>query len=72
MPVSHVRIGDVITECDEDCNRAAVRHGVLVAAGRFGATDVIGVRCAERAGGYFCTGTATSYEIDPDLDPAAR
>ena len=72
MPVSNVRIGDVITECDDTCNRAAVRHGLLVAAGRFGATDVVGVRCAERNSGYFCTGTATAYEIDPTLDPAAR
>jgi hypothetical protein len=72
MPVSHRRLGDVITTCEAECSEHAVREGVRIAAGRMGATDVVDVRCARRSEGLFCAGTAAAYEVDPERDPRAR
>lgn len=72
VPVSHVRLGDVVTECDDGCSEAATRQGVLVAAARLGATDVADVRCARLGEGFSCQGTAAAYEVDPELYPDAR
>ena len=72
FPVSHVRLGDVVTDCEEACSFDAVRHGVLAAAARMGATDVVDVRCAERGQGWICSGTAAAYEVEPELDKRAH
>ena len=72
LPVSHVRLGDLVTRCHRGCEAESVRVGMRVAAGRVGATDVVGVRCIEKARGYLCTGTAAAYEVDPDVNPDAR
>lgn len=68
FPVSHVRLGDVVTECASGCSLPAVRQGVLSAAARLGATDVVDVRCAARDDGWMCSGTAAAYEVDPEVD----
>lgn len=72
MPVSHVRLGDIVTSCKCSCTEEGVRLGLMAAAGRFGASDVVDVRCAAKHGGFTCSGTAATYESDPVLDPAAR
>lgn len=72
VPVGRIALGDVVAVCRKGCSEAAVREGVLIAAGRFGATDVAGVRCAAKGEGYMCLGTAAAYEVDPDLEPRAR
>ncbi len=71
MPLSHIRIGDVVTHCDRGCSEAAVRAGVREAAGRMGAHSVVEVHCTARGEGFECTGIAASYQIDPELDPSA-
>jgi hypothetical protein len=71
FPVSHVRLGDVMTKCAEGCSFDAVRDGVLIAAARVGATDVIDVHCAARGDGWVCSGTAATYEVEPKLDKRA-
>jgi hypothetical protein len=70
LPVSHVKLGDVITKCSEGCSVEAVRGGVLIAASRVGATDVVGVQCAARGDGWLCTGTAAAYEVEPEIERA--
>lgn len=72
FPVSHVKLGDVVTDCERGCSFDGVRAGVLVAAARIGATDVVEVRCASRGDGWVCTGTAAAYEVDPALDKRAQ
>lgn len=72
FPVSHVRLGDVVTDCERGCSFDAVRRGVLVAAARMGATDVVDVRCAQRGDGWVCSGTAAAYEVEPELDKRAH
>jgi hypothetical protein len=72
LPPSHARLGDVVARCDEGCDLQSVRNGVRVAAGRMGATDVVGIRCIERRAGYLCTASAAGYAIDPEMDPRAR
>jgi hypothetical protein len=72
MPVSHVRLGDVVASCKHGCSEEGVRLGLLAAAGRFGASDVVDLRCVAKGRGWLCSGTAASYEVDPMLDSRAR
>ncbi len=72
LPVSHVRLGDIVTECERGCTRAGALDAVRVVAGRVGATDVVAIDCAARARGWTCSGHAAGYEVDPSTDPAAR
>lgn len=66
IPASHLAVGDVLTRCDRDCSERGAREGLLVVAGRMGATDVAAVRCVARGAGFVCTGTAAAT-----LNPAA-
>jgi hypothetical protein len=70
FPVSHVKLGDVITKCAQGCSFDAVRAGVLIAAARVGATDVVDVHCAARGDGWVCSGTAAAYEVEPEFERA--
>jgi hypothetical protein len=72
FPVSHVRLGDVVTDCERGCSFDAVRSGVLLAAAHVGATDVVSVSCSARGDGWVCSGTATAYEVEPELDKRAQ
>jgi len=72
FPVSHLPLGDLVARCAEGCKTASVRASVRIAAGRIGATDVVGVRCVEKGRGVLCTGTAAAHEVDPESDPRAR
>jgi hypothetical protein len=71
FPVSHVRLGDVVTTCERGCSFEAVRAAVLVAAARVGATDLVELRCAAQGDGWVCSGTAAGYEIEPELELSA-
>ena len=62
MPLSHVRLGDLTANCADDCDERALRFGVLIAAGRLGAPDVVGVRCFRTAHGNSCVGTLAAPE----------
>lgn len=62
MPLSHVRLGDLAAKCDGFCDERALRYGVLIAAGRLGAPDVVGVRCFRSGRGNACIGTLAAPE----------
>jgi hypothetical protein len=64
VPPGRVVLGDIVARCREGCDRAVVRHAVRAAAGRVGASDVVGVACVQRHDGWLCTGRATRPEID--------
>jgi hypothetical protein len=72
FPVSHLPLGDLVARCSEGCRAESVRASVRIAAGRLGATDVVGVRCVEKGRGFLCTGTAAAHEVDPETDPRAH
>lgn len=72
MPPSHVKLGSLVTHCDEGCSEAGARAGLRIAAGRFGATDVVASSCARHAEGWTCIGTPATYQHPPQgLDPAS-
>ena len=64
MPLSHVRLGDLAAHCADGCDERALRFGVLIAAGRLGAPDVVGIRCFRAARGNSCVGTLAAPERD--------
>jgi hypothetical protein len=72
FPVSHLPLGDLVARCSKGCRAESVRASVRIAAGRLGATDVVGVRCVEKGRGFLCTGTAAAHEVDPESDPRAH
>lgn len=62
VPPGRVVVGDIVAKGDSECSRAAVRHAIRAAAGRVGATDVVGIACVHRQHGFICTGRATRPE----------
>lgn len=72
MPGANLRLGDLVTRCKEGCTKDGARLGLMAAAGRLGASDVVDVRCVAKGRGYLCTATATAPEADPELEPRAR
>ncbi len=42
MPLTHTSLGDLAARCEGGCDERALRYGVLIAAGRLGAPDVVG------------------------------
>ena len=66
MPPSHLRLGDIITWCEEGCSERGVYDGLFATAGRMGASDVVGINCVERRGGWLCSATAAGYRVEPD------
>jgi len=64
MPLSHMRLGDLSAHCEAGCDERALRFGVLIAAGRLGAPDVVAVRCFRSAAGNSCVGTLAAPERD--------
>jgi len=55
-------LGDLTANCADDCDERGLRFGVLMAAGRLGAPDVVGVRCFRTAHGNSCVGTLAAPE----------
>lgn len=64
MPLSHVALGDLSASCKEGCDERALRYGVLLAAGRLGAPDVVAIRCFRNPHGDSCVGTLAAPERD--------
>jgi hypothetical protein len=64
VPPGRVVVGDIVAKGDTECGHAAVRHAVRAAAGRVGATDVVGIACVHREHGFICTGRAARPEVD--------
>jgi hypothetical protein len=64
VPPGRVVMGDIVARCHEGCERSIVRHAVRAAAGRVGATAVVGIACVRRDEGWLCTGRATRPERD--------
>jgi len=62
MPIADRPLGDLVASCETGCDERALRRGVLVAAGRLGAPDVIAVRCFGSASGTSCVGTLAAPE----------
>jgi hypothetical protein len=57
LPITDRPLGDLSARCDGGCDERALRYGVLIAAGRLGAPDVVGVRCFDTSSGQSCVGT---------------
>lgn len=72
MPAANFRLGDIVTHCHEGCTRDGVRLGLMAAAGRMGASDVVDLTCVAKGKGYMCSAIATAQEADSELDPNAR
>jgi hypothetical protein len=72
LPVSHRALGDLVTRCEEGCSFDDLRFALYAAAGRLGATDVVGVRCFSEHAGSACVATAAAPDLNPDADVAAR
>lgn len=68
MPPGRVVLGTISARCEE-CSLDTLRAGVRVAAGRLGASDVVGVRCVSLASGAGCRGVAAGFAVAPELDP---
>lgn len=64
LPIADFRLGDLAASCNKGCDERALRYGVLIAAGRLGAADVIGVRCFSTRGGNSCVGTLAAPTLD--------
>ncbi|MBK7581940.1 MAG: hypothetical protein IPI67_17250 [Myxococcales bacterium] len=72
MPGANLKIGEIVTHCKEGCSRDGMRLGLIAAAGRMGASDVVDLHCAAKGHGLLCTATATAREADTELEPRAR
>jgi hypothetical protein len=57
--VGQVTLGDLRAHCDADCSLESVRVALRAAAGRIGATSLVGVRCIEEEGAPSCVASVT-------------
>jgi hypothetical protein len=64
LPLADLPLGDLEASCEDGCDERALRYGVLVAAGRMGVPDVIGVRCFSSGSSNSCVGTLAAPERD--------
>jgi len=72
LPVTHRVLGDLMTRCERACSFGDLRFALYAAAGRLGATEVVGVRCFVEPAGSACVATAAAPEQNPDTDVAVR
>ena len=64
LPLADAPLGDLAASCEDGCEERALRYGVLVAAGRMGVPDVVGVRCFSSGSSNSCIGTLAAPERD--------
>jgi len=64
LPLADFPLGELAASCEGGCDERALRYGVLVAAGRMGVPDVVGVRCISRGSTSACIGTLAAPERD--------
>jgi hypothetical protein len=67
MPAGRVALGTISAHC-QGCSVDTLRAGVRVAAGRLGASDVVGVRCFSGTSTATCRGRAAAFARRPELD----
>lgn len=72
FPVGNKKLGDIVTRCEDHCTKEGARVGLMAAAGRMGASDVVDLSCVAEGEGYSCSAIATAPEVDPELDARAR
>jgi hypothetical protein len=72
MPVQNILLGDLWACCEGECNHGELRESLRVAAGRVGASDVVGVRCLHKGEDLVCSARATAPSADPRVTAAAR
>lgn len=58
---AQLAVGNLETSC-EDCSELSARDALRIAAGRLGASDVVGVRCLASGTGQRCLGEAAVAE----------
>ena len=64
LPLADSPLGDLVASCQDGCDERALRYGVVVAAGRMGVPDVVGVRCFSTSTGNSCVGTLAAPARD--------
>ena len=64
LPINDSPLGDLAASCADGCDERALRYGVLVAAGRMGVPDVVGVHCFSGSAGNACVGTLAAPAVD--------
>jgi hypothetical protein len=64
LPIADFPVGDLTASCKNGCDERALRYGVLIAAGRLGVPDVVGVRCFNSRAGSSCVGTLAAPTLD--------
>jgi hypothetical protein len=64
LPPSHRPLGTVVSECPRGCTEGEMRASLRVAAGRLGASDVVGPRCVPSGAGWHCVGTLARLQVD--------
>ncbi len=62
LPLADRSLGDLVASCEDGCDERALRRGLLIAAGRLGAPDVVSVRCFSSNAGNSCVGTLAAPE----------
>jgi hypothetical protein len=62
MPIADQSLGDLVANCEGGCDERALRRSVLIAAGRLGVPDVVGVRCFSAGAADSCVGTLAAPE----------
>jgi hypothetical protein len=58
-------VGELETSC-EGCREPELREALLIAAGRLGVADVVGVRCSPGRATARCQAEATVPELEND------
>jgi hypothetical protein len=56
-----LELGNLETRCDA-CAELSARDALRIAAGRLGASDVVGVRCVSQGAGQRCLGVAAAWQ----------
>jgi hypothetical protein len=64
LPLADHSLGDLVASCEDGCDELALRRGVLIAAGRLGAPEVVAVRCFGAGAANSCVGTLAAPEHD--------
>ena len=62
LPLADQALGDLVASCADGCDARALRYSVLIAAGRLGAPDVVGIRCFGGGTNASCVGTLAAPE----------
>lgn len=70
--VGQVPLGDLRAHCDADCSLDSVRTALRAAAGRLGATSLVGVRCIEEEAAPSCVASVSQLASYGEAPGEAR